>query len=302
MTERPSLDDAFDKLRWAREHVSTLFTQITAFEVAKAHSISVEIEPDAGEYVFYVHDLAEPDPDWGLIIGDCLHNARTALDYLMVRIVARLTGEKPRDISTVQFPVETDPAVFASKVSGLRKQNPVFSGYLTRMEELQPYNQGNPSIWGIDPKTGGPLVHQLPAALQRLTTLDNIDKHRGIHAAWVGVRFFRTPPWGLDLLFPPEFEVKGMTVNRQALVDGAEIGRLRFETPLPFHWMPDEVDVHRQIPLQVAFDEPLAPVLGVLGYCTWAVESVLRLFEPVFSTGQPPLPVTEIPVLEIAPE
>jgi hypothetical protein len=300
--ERPSLFDAFNKLGRARQHLSELGPEILDTEANHPYRISVEVDAQAGEYIFHVDHVGQPPYTWGLMIGDCLHNARTALDYLMVRIVALITGDRPRDIETVNFPVETDPAAFASKVGGLRKQNPVFSGYLTRMEELQPYNQGNPSIWGTDPKTGGPLVHSLPMALQRLTTLDNIDKHRVVHAVWLGVSFFRGwPNPGVETLFPPEFKFEGATVNRDPLEDGAEVGRLRFETPLPSNWEPDEVDVKREFPLQVAFDEPPAPILNVLEFCLWGVESVLELFSPVFAEGKPPSPVTTVEDLPFPP-
>jgi hypothetical protein len=168
------LSDAYDKLRWARNHYETLRGQIQPFEQRDSHTITCEVDPDAGEYVFYVHSLEPPDPDWGLWIGDCLHNARTALDYLMVRLVALVRGIPPRDVEDIQFPIYDDPQKFASRMGGLKKE-PLFSGYLTRIEELQPFHQGNPSIWGLNGNL--PLLHALPTALQRLSLLDNVDKH-----------------------------------------------------------------------------------------------------------------------------
>jgi hypothetical protein len=90
-----TLDDAWAKLEWARKHYERLRPDIEAFEKRDGHTITVEIDPDTGKCVFHVHGLDTPDPDWGLHIGDCLHNARTALD-LMVRLVAFIRGEEPR--------------------------------------------------------------------------------------------------------------------------------------------------------------------------------------------------------------
>jgi hypothetical protein len=203
----PSLDDAFDKLRWAKKHLETLREEIEPFEQRDTHSITVEVDADAGKYTFYVHGLdAIPDPDWGLIVGDCLHNGRTALDYLMVRLFALVTGKDPRYIGRVQFPISDSPGSFDSSpsVSQMRK-HPEFKGYLARIEELQPFNTGNISIWGARdpaPSSGqlfpSPVIHALPQALNRLSSLDNLDKHRIIHTAWVGVRIedfetFRIP-------------------------------------------------------------------------------------------------------------
>jgi hypothetical protein len=286
------LDDAWDKLRWARHHFENLRPEIEAFEERDSHTISVDIHADVGEYVFYVHGLEIPDEDWGLVIGDCLHNARTALDYLMVRLAALVTGKEPRDTGNVQFPIYSDPKRFAGAVGELRK-HPAFSGYLARIEELQPFNNGNPSIWGTG-EFGLPVFHGVPALLDRLSVLDNIDKHRVVHAAWLGTAWHRSP--GLQL--PAEFKSLGGTTTGGPLEDGAEIGRQQFEVPLPFEWHPDEMDMKRCFPIEVAIDQPLPMkgVLEVLPLCLWSVEAVLNLFRPVFEEPRrPPPPVTTMP-------
>jgi len=292
----PSLDDAFDKLRWARHHFEVLRSEIEPFEQRDTHRFTFEVDADAGEYVFHVHGLEPPHADWGLRIGDCLHNARTALDYLMVQLVALATGDEPRDVRTISFPVETERAKFARRVERLREDHPALSGYLTRIEELQPFNVGNVSIWG----TGGhgwPLIHVLPPALQRLSALDIIDKHRVVHAAWLGHAWHRAP--SISSFAPEGFTPGAGSMGMGPLEDGAEIGRWRFHIPLPEKWEPEQMDMKRAFPLEVAFDEPHPSkgVLEILPFCLWGVESVLRLFEPVFTRHAPPLPVTAIPNL-----
>ena len=49
----------------------------------------------------HVHGLKAGDPEWALRIGDCLRNARTALDYLMGRLVCVAAGKGPMDIDDV---------------------------------------------------------------------------------------------------------------------------------------------------------------------------------------------------------
>jgi hypothetical protein len=48
--------------------------------------------------------------------------------------------------------------------------------------------------------------------------------------------------------------------------------------------------------LQVALAEPLPVngVLEVLPLCLWGVRAVLGLFDPVFTRGDPPLPVATL--------
>jgi hypothetical protein len=300
---RVTLDDAWAKLNWSRQHFDQLRPEIEDFEQRDTHTICVEVDAKTGTYTFYVHGLDAPDPYWGLRIGDILHNARVALDYLAVSLVAFVREQEPRDIEGVSFPVTADPQNF--RIGGGASKEPLFGGYLTRIEELQPYNNGNPSIWGLDdkwPETPSmfplgrpPRFSPLPDALYRLIDLDNIGKHRVIHAVWLGA------DWSANLAsqfpgIPTDFREKGGTCSFAPLEDGAEIGSIRFGTPLPHEWEPGKVDMKRHFPLRVSLDEagPMNQVLATLPICLWAAEAILTIFEPVFSHGEPPLPVTAV--------
>jgi hypothetical protein len=288
-----TLDDAFDKLRWARHHFDLLRPKIEALENADAHTIRVQIDAEAGKYTFYIEGLQDPHSDLGLIVGDCVHNARAALDYLMVRIYALVSGQDPADVAAIQFPIYDDPKRFRGAI-GPFAEYPMATGYLTRIEELQTYNNGNPSIWGT--KGVFPMLHALPGMLDQLSRLDNIDKHRVTHAIWSQINPFGS--MASRLSYPDGFEViEEPNPSYGALKDGAEIGYVTFKTPLPSEWHPDEMDMKRVFPLQVAVGKGLGlqPALVVLGACLWAVESVLTLFDPVFAELKPPLSVTTIP-------
>jgi hypothetical protein len=279
-----SLDDAFDKLRWAKEHFETLRREIEPFAERDTHTIRCEVDPDTGQYSFSVHNLERPDSDdWGLRVGDCLHNARTALDYLMVRLFSLVTGNSPRFVERVEFPISDDPDKFNPKsgscaraVIEMRK-HPAFSGYLARIEELQPFNRGNQSIWGTVSVDEGmarplfpiPVLHALPTALKRLSRLDNLDKHRVIHAAWLAIKAADGVP--TDFI-PPDFDFKGSYTYQGPLENDTEIGSMQFTTPLPYEWQPSEVDMKRHFPLVVSIYDELrfaGSVLEVLPFCLW---------------------------------
>jgi hypothetical protein len=291
-----TLNDARDKLRWAIHHFEILRPQIETFEDRDNHTISVQVAPDEGEYTFHVHGLEPIDPDWGLMLGDCIHNARTALDHLMVQLYARATEQDPRETTGVQFPISPDPGNFRglpSVVEARKVQS--LSGYLARMEELQTFNILNPSVWQLfDAEGKWTPPYPIADALAQLQSLDIIDKHRVVHAVWAGVSFVKgissPDPW------PPEFSHISSVITADPLKDGTEIGGWRFDVPLPFDWQPSQMDMKSRFPIEVAFDKQAIskPVLVMLPLCLWAVAEVLRLFEPVFTAGGPPLPVTAI--------
>ena len=287
----PTLDDAWLKLRWAEQNYGVLSREIKALDERNAHRISVEVDRDAGEYVFRVHDLPDLDPTWGLRIGDCLHNARCALDYLMVSLVALGTGRKPQEIDDIEFPVWPTSKQFNSDIGNWKKpEYQMLAGWLARAEELQPYNAGNPSIWGwSEDGFGEESMPRLPLGLDRLNHLDNIDKHRCVLRPWHGPKL-----WGGSLGAPPEFRFTGSSRPMDPLVEGAEAGRVRYETPLPFDWVPDQVDMKRNFPIQVSFAEPSIDksVVRILAWCLWSARATLEIFEPVFTHRKPPLLVT----------
>jgi hypothetical protein len=297
------LDDAFDKLRRAKEHFESLRVEVEAFEQRDTHTIRYELEPQAGKYTFRIYDVEEPPShDWGLIVGDCVHNARTALDYLMVRLLSLVTDTDPLFIEHVTFPIYDNPKSFPGRGAAEACKDPRFSGYLARIEELQPFNRANPSVWGSRPDTDGPVVmlyplpvmHSLPLALKRLAKLDTIDKHRIVNTIWTGVR----SQIARALSPPKRFTIKDSHSLLGALENGAEVGSMTFATPLPGEWHPDEMDMKQRFPVQVSMNDEdrfARRVLEVVPFCLWGVESVLTIFQPVFDSSQPPLPVTAIP-------
>ena len=276
------LTDAFDKLRWSKHHFEVLRSQIEPFEQRDTHSVRVEVDPDAGKYEFYVTGLEIPDPDWGLMIGDCLHNARTALDYVMVRLWALVTGQDPKDVSHIQFPIYNDPQKFASVRE--RHKELAFSGYLATIEALQPFNCWNPSIWGFGGTPSGQFKTpaSLPGSLDRLSSLDNIDKHRVVHATWVGTKFGGWLNVGSDA--PEGYESIGGSSTFDPLENDTKVGDWTFNTPLPGDWRPTEMQMKGYFPIQVAFPDP-SPVKGVLEILPWCIsgaEAVIEIFRPVF--------------------
>ena len=111
---------------------------------------------------------------------------------------------------------------------------------------------------------GSEHMPPLPYGLDRLTTLDNIDKHRCLLHPFVGPKF-----WASSLDAPPGFKFTVGSTPMVALEEGSLVGTVRFQTPLPRSWEPTQDDLMRNYPIQVSFDEPSIDksVIRILAYC-----------------------------------
>lgn len=102
-----------------------------------------------------------PIADWALLVGDAVHNARSALDAL-VWDLAHSEGATPGTPHRVMFPVTKSEREWKNTVRALET---VPEGPLERMRLAQP--------WAIKP------AEPNQSWLSILSRLDNDDKHRG---------------------------------------------------------------------------------------------------------------------------
>jgi len=109
------------------------------------------------------HPKRDPlDPSLPLIIGDCIHNLRSALDHLVLQL-ARLNPLTAAAAETMTaFPVYLNPKQFNNFVRDHVRPF-ISSTALAQIENLQPYATGN---------------HGDKDILWVLSQLDVIDKHR----------------------------------------------------------------------------------------------------------------------------
>jgi hypothetical protein len=147
------------KLDRAEEHLKLLYRSIRAFEAEKPYRVTYEDNKQARQRIYHVSQVATPPPKWSALIGDCIHNFRSALDHVAYHIV-KTYGVPDRN---TQFPLCLTPARYpdqAKQCFGERARQ----GLKTAVERLQPYHRRNktPNLY----------------ALWQLHRLDIIDKHR----------------------------------------------------------------------------------------------------------------------------
>lgn len=127
-----------------------------AFEDAPAAEVAA-LDGSTPGASFHVEKLLLPMPSWPSIVGDVVHNLRSALDHVAYALVK--AGPNPPTRQTM-FPVTRSAADFArvtrTSLSGLS------STALAAVERRQPYHEGCLELAAIH-------------------GLDVIDKHRELH-------------------------------------------------------------------------------------------------------------------------
>src|ERR1035441_1200188 len=104
------------KIERAEQHISDLQIQANAFAQANPHIIQIERHLHADCDVIKI-EPAKPLPDrFMLILGDALHNLRTALDHAMHEVVFKWTPH-------TKFPVQGTLDGLKAFVNNGLKQN-----------------------------------------------------------------------------------------------------------------------------------------------------------------------------------
>jgi hypothetical protein len=160
------------KLFHAHGHLKELDFSIHQFtDDPGSYSVLKECDSENGVYTFRLNlSRAMPMTHWGLIMGDCLHNLRSALDHLFYSlIVCRHGSVEPHGAKTADFPIfaksERWFGVPGGKLSEIRKTKTVKwvgAEATAILERLQPFHTSRPN--------------DHPLAL--LDKLDKTDKHR----------------------------------------------------------------------------------------------------------------------------
>jgi hypothetical protein len=171
------------KIARAREHLESLTQEVSIFLAAAPYR--VETSREGNDVVVRVHDLARIPPRLSLIVGDAAHNARSALDHLVMDLAERgkgTLGRRPTSDAEerrLYFPVSNDHP-------GFRKWAATAELYLsTSALAAIEAAQGHRLLEEIE-KDHGPLeeserqAYQLLDPLARLHRLDNHDKHRRV--------------------------------------------------------------------------------------------------------------------------
>lgn len=195
---------------------------------------------------------------WSVMLGDALHNCRSALDHLVYRLSTLKANDKRR--GSLQFPVFSNETEYRKPRECGRPSHSgtmlcgVSDEHRDIIEALQPF------VVGTD-------AHL--TALARLSAMHNRDKHRLVNIAQA-------------LIGPNEIEIHPEGGNRheikilkpKKMESGAELFR--------FRTIPDpdaKVNVRTKIPMRIAFGTPPADIDFIKGAIVGGVFEIVKGFE-----------------------
>jgi hypothetical protein len=168
--ERPHpLSGARMKLRRANEHLKALDQSVKGFLRRNPYELAVQFEPEEGADIVVVWARVRESPplEWSLVIGDIVHNLRSAHDHLAYQLVV-VNGKKPT-VRTA-FPIRIEDPYTSKDPRALKGWERMTRGMhardIVRLEELQPYQGGD---------------DRRRSSLYVLNRLSNWDKHNELN-------------------------------------------------------------------------------------------------------------------------
>jgi hypothetical protein len=153
-----SLESVRQKIVWSDHHRQSLIAEANRYFETKPCIVVPEEEPETHRLIFRVKIVTPVPPSIPLIIGDCLQNLRSSLDYLVWELVSAAHNQPTKDN---MFPICSTDNAFNQALSRGRLKG-VCPEAIAEIKALQPYNNGQND----------------PNPLTVLETLCNINKHR----------------------------------------------------------------------------------------------------------------------------
>jgi hypothetical protein len=172
------------KLKRASQHLAMLDAEVSAWLAREPYTLYGEFEPwpkfnrgpNFGLYHLKFRDVDSVPPEWSVVLGDFLHNTRTALDHLVWQLVI---DNRETPTRNTQFPICLAPEKFETdkktRLRGVSDQNAEI------IANTQPYARE-------DLRGQSPTYIAIEHPLAILKKLSNKDKHQVLNPTVAMVR------------------------------------------------------------------------------------------------------------------
>lgn len=249
------------KLAWARRHLETLQEAIDRFLEDKAYDAGLERKLGTHDYIIRFHVNKEIPLEWSSIVGDVVHNARSALDTLAYSLVVAYHGAPTeKEAVSIQFPLADAFEQFTDR--GSKNVVLMSPGAQAAIERLQPYHRLDKSV-----------KHWLSV----LRDLSNVDKHRHLILTYATAL---NSSVDIEIDGAYAFTIAGGYVG--PLVDGAILTAGKITGGLA---LDAKVDMHPRATVQIAFPDGWPAYGGNVRHtlkttCDFIEDNVFRWLEP----------------------
>lgn len=247
----PTFESARLKIERAESQARNLYDQATEFFFTReepSYRIEFERDTDPRKWRAIFRLLKKPPDDWPILLGEIVHNLRSALDHLVYE--ASALDEDGMPLKGTEYPIFMDEKLFRDRglwrIRGLNDATRAF------VVKYQPFAHSDPKV--------------IPY-LWLLQQLSNTDKHRLLNIVAfphevAGFRLFyarrNNKPLTRDHVVSRILRPKGVPLK-----DGAEYFAFWTKKALPAD---TQVDMNTQITVNVTFGDatPVANGLSVL--------------------------------------
>jgi hypothetical protein len=167
--EAHRLGGVIEKFNRSKQQFDVLRTEIGEFldQEPEPHFSRGEFDSDTWEWIERFQ-MRKPPLRWGVILGDCVHNLRSALDHLICQVTL-LDGGTMGNCAQAQFPIASKSERQFERMAKRRLPACFSEKHRAMVKGAQPYRAGD-----------GAATHPLTI----LATLSNADKHRVINATY----------------------------------------------------------------------------------------------------------------------
>jgi hypothetical protein len=173
------------KLRRARHHELDLEAALREYSQLDPFELVSRLE--GNDLVVRVHVRHEIPEELSLIVGDLLHNVRSALDLLITSAARNFTSESGRQLAsneerTLSFPITRAESDFNKAAKKLKRY--LSEETMMRIRIVQPWSMTAMQFAHETEEVTADMLDMLTwlDPLWRLSLLDNLDKHREVLA------------------------------------------------------------------------------------------------------------------------
>lgn len=273
----PNFRGCWAKVRWAKRRRDTLDRYIarTGCVDENRPRIGVRYDRDLQCHAVYVNrmpDLTMFTERSSLLIGDVVHNLRSALDHLAFQLALKATNGSPPNERRIQFPIEDGESTFRERCSAKNR-----SGYIADLDpgdqtiigEFQPCDRRY-SVY-----RAGLTVHPLGL----LRDLNDTDKHRLLTRTIFAPTNIQKAGMEVGLIMYSHIALSKQAYGGAIFANPVELNANLFWAHMP--WAKDvHVEVAGYILPQVALPDGLDPVKAI-DWMADTVVQVIRKFDPL---------------------